>query len=89
VPVGTKPTVNPVPVRDDGEPPLRTQTGVRIIAPVPEIVHVVSPAPNPLPLMVTAVPRIPELGVRVIEGPVTVNVALALSPAGLPVTVTV
>ena len=84
----TKPTVNPVPVRDEGEPPLRTQTGEVIIAPVPEIAHVVSPAPNPLPLMVTIVPRIPELGVRVIEGPVTVNVAIALSPL-LPVTVIV
>jgi hypothetical protein len=57
--------------------------------PVPEIVHEVSLAANPLPLTVTTVPSGPELGVREIEGPVTVNVAEPESPSGVPLTVIV
>jgi len=49
-----------------------------------------SPLLNPLPVIVTAVPGEPEVGVSVITGAVEtkVNVAVAKSPV-LPVTVTV
>jgi hypothetical protein len=42
---------------------------------------------KPLPVIVTTVPAVPEPGVRVICGPVTVNEAVAKSPVGTPVTV--
>jgi len=44
---------------------------------------------NPLPVMVTPVPAVPDVGTTAMVGPVTVKVADALSPSGLPVTVIV
>jgi hypothetical protein len=56
--------------------------------PVPEIVHVVSLAANPLPLTVTTVPSGPELGVREIGKPAKLNVAEPESRV-LPISTTV
>jgi hypothetical protein len=57
------------------------------------IVHAVSPNENPVPVTVTGIPVGPVLGERVILGVVvevvTVKVALAESPDGFPVKVTV
>jgi hypothetical protein len=48
----------------------------------PETVQVESLSENPLPVIVTGVvPSGPELGVRVMLGPVTVKEAVAESPA--------
>jgi hypothetical protein len=56
----------------------------------PPIVHVVSAAEYPAPLATTSVPTGPELGIRVSVGcDMTVKVAEAESPAGVPVTVMV
>jgi len=68
-------------------PEVRVQALAAVtIPPVPEIVHVVSPAMNPLPLKVTIVPKTPEPGFKISDGPVTVKVADPESPV-LPVTV--
>ena len=66
--------------------------GATPVTTLPLIVHDVSLGENPLPARNTsAVPAGPELGVRAMLGDdaVTVNMAMALSPAGLPVTVIV
>ena len=53
------------------------------------IEHVVSLNEKPVPFTPTFIPICPDIGVRVIEGPVTVNVASTKTPEGLPVTRTV
>jgi hypothetical protein len=62
------------------------------VAPPKVIVPIVVRTENPVPVTVTLVPTTPELGVRVILGLVTVNVAVAVSegtvPISLPETVT-
>jgi hypothetical protein len=56
----------------------------------PPMVHVVSAAEKPAPLTTTSVPTGPKLGIRVAVGwDMTVKVAEAESPAGVPVTVIV
>jgi len=52
-------------------------------------VTVVAVKKNPLPDIVPEVPIGPEVGVRVILGPVTVKVAASESPVGVPVSITV
>jgi len=73
--------------------PLETvqPTGVTTLVGLLEMTQVVSAAANPLPVTLTAVPAGPALGVRVIAGVgvVTVKVAVAKSPVGLPRTLTV
>jgi hypothetical protein len=55
---------------------------------VPEIVHEVSLKENPEPVIVIVVPGLPLVGERTIDAEVTVKMAWAESPPGLPVTVT-
>ena len=70
-------------------PPERVQDGdvTMVGSGVLVIVHVaVSAVLKPLPVTVTVLPGVPELGVSEIIGPETVNDAVAKSPV-LPVTV--
>jgi hypothetical protein len=68
----------------------KVQVGVLMSNAGPLIVHVVSAAENPAPLITIAAPTGPELGTRVIVGwDMTVKVAEALSPPGAAVRVMV
>ena len=69
-------------------PAVMVQVGVVTKLP-PEIVHPVSANEKCVPTTLTVVPVGPDVGVAVIEGARTVNVAVPASAPGLPVTVMV
>jgi len=73
-------------VHDVGDEIMLAEVGLEIPKPPetqPEIVPT-SAGAKPVPDTVTTVPIGPEVGPRVIVGPLTVNVACATSPAGSP-----